>query len=515
MPKNVTVQYETLPTADGNTTIRVAGRFLHSSYRPGIEAERVLDRFVPERSDGVVIVIGEGVPYFSSRLAERYPSMKVIAVTFQHVQGDFSGRIHRIPIAVPDVLDIRGRIRNALTLLDVSRVQAFLWPPALQCITDWSESVQQGVVQGVQDGQSELYTVASFGMTWLRNALGRAIRLEERLVPGTHAGATLVCAGGPSVAQPLPRDFLKTVEPVVIAASSAADALLHAGVSPDILVHLDAGFWAKRYRRRIPTVVSLRSSGGTGRGPFPEICVRSGWIGDILAIDGSEWPHIGEAPTVTGSTLAYSDSLLPEGSALYLIGIDLCTYDLIIHGRPHPNDRFIDARTNRLRPDTTLRAERSGMVGDIPPLSWPDGTRAFRTPSLAAFLQPVATRIESIRRRRSVYNLSSAPTWRESGVPRYDAAGTTPRPAALKRGSVTFTPIERPSLSERRRHTMSVLNDWHDMLETGTPTDSVTSLLLHLAPVETIAASRDRGELRHALAAGKMKLVSMMRWVER
>jgi len=516
------VKYETIRTPDGEISVRVGGRLLHSSYGPRREAERAFERFVLERRARTVIVIGEGVPYFSRILAKAHPSLRVLALTFgtttlRHDEGPL---FVRIPLDDPAISEVRRVVRGALSPVEAAQVQAFLWPPAEQCIPKWVETVRTGVIEALRDGHSQLATIASFGQLWIKNALKRTVFLSHRWDPVIHSDTVISVSAGPSATDHLKELLTKKSSIALTAVSSSVSALEAHGFKPDILFHTDAGFWAKRYRRPIPTVVTLSSS-VVPVGPFtleaphtPEILVRTGWIGEDLAGDTREWTAVGEYPTVAGTMLAYLDKLAPDVPVL-LAGFDLCSRDLYTHARPHENDSYIDRIASRLRPETTVRAQRSGAVSDPAPLQWPNGSRAFRSDALKTFLEPMETLIDDLGRRKVISHLAPSPVWstdldRRHGAPRTADGIHTISQAAVK-PPVTFQQSDRPPLAQRKNHGINALKGWWD--ELSERTDRAEMLLLHLAPVETLAAARGERPAEDAVKAARTVVDTCLNWV--
>ncbi len=508
------MDYETIRTRNGEYSVRVQGKHLHSAYAPVREAVRLREKFRLERNVRVVVVIGEGIPYFSRELAGSFLSLRVIALTFGEspdITERYGTPIERISLDSPTVSDVRRLLRSRLSPVEAMQIQAYLWPVAQECIPDWANTVKKGVLAAVRDGHSELATTASFGKLWIRNAIRRNLVLKERYLANINADTVVALSGGPSVTESLSAIFRYRRGFALLGVSSVAEAASHSGVIPDILVHTDAGFWAKRYHRDLPTVISFRATPPVHPKERPEILFRSGWIGEELALDAQDWPTLGEQPSVAATMLAFADRAVPEGVPFFLSGFDLVSRDLITHARPHPNDRFVHNSSNRLTPEVTIRAERSGMLSDPEPLVWHDGTHAFRTEALKAFQEPLTTLIRSIGKGRPVRHMSNTPIW---CVPD-DAPGiaqelTVPgKPAVLE-----LQCIRRPSRSERKRHMEATFKRWTDSVVSPDDTASAESLLMHLAPVEMLSALRGDCPPDRAVTTARRTIEDFRRWIQ-
>jgi hypothetical protein len=498
------VKREAVPAKDGTPTVLIDGKFLHSRYAPLREATRTAAAFVRESGASVLFVIGEGVPYLSAVLAEQHPDLRVYAILIGTGTDDRSDGAEPDPARFPDHMyaatgeeeRVRSWVRQRLHPFESGNVQAFLWPAADSVAPEWTGPIKREVLAGVQDVHSELATVASFGGLWLKNALRRTIAIDDRWWIQPAATPTVLVGGGPGVSHGARFLASRRDAYTIIAVSSATSALAAHGITPDIVFHTDAGFWAQRYRRAtgpdgggIPTVVPLRAGMQPGV-PFPttgEILVRHGWFGEALAPDALEWPKITEAPTVTASMISWVREHSPP-TAVYLLGIDLCSYDLTTHAAPHPNDRFITAGASRLRPEMTARAERSGYATGESVVRWADDTAGFQTPALQAFVQPVRTMIATLSRTHTVGWIAPSPVW-----PDADDITKDHRPGASAgphRGKTVVREARRPDRPTRRKHALRVLAQWSELLDGGVHAGETQDVLLHLAPVATLRERR-------------------------
>lgn len=518
---------EAVPAKDGNPTVLIDGKFLHSKYAPSREAARAADAFDREAGVSVLFVLGEGVPYLSAALADRHPDLRVYAILVGAGGNARSDHAKPESFRFPDHMyatadeeeRVRGWVRERLHPFESGNVQAYLWPAAEHTAPEWTTAAARGVRAGIRDVHSELATVASFGKLWLKNALRRTIALEERLCISSTTLPVVLVGGGPGVSHGAPFLVSHRNAYTVIAASSATAALAAHGITPDIVFHTDAGFWAQRYRNAsnpagdgIPTVVPLRAGMQPGV-PFPaagEVPVRYGWFGDALAPDAPEWPAVAEAPTVTGSMISWVQEHTPPAT-VHLLGVDLCSYDLFTHAPPHPNDRYISAGASRLCPEMTLRAIRSGYVTGDTVVNWPDGTAGFQTPALQAFVQPVRAIVSTLSRTHTVGWIAPSPVWPDAeDVSGRDVPGSAPPSGG---GEPVVRAIRRPDGPTRRSHALQVLKQWSELLDGGVHARETRDLLLHLAPVATLRERRGDPAHPGAIEVARTALATLKRLV--
>lgn len=516
---NTFVTYEVLPARSGAKTVRLDGRFLHSRYDPVREARRLADRYSPPSSAKTLFVLGEGIPYFSEAIALRNPSCTVIAFTIGSVKEPNLSAPNIVHHAFPDLSPgtIRRLVRSYIRPLSVGRVDAQVWPQAEGVTPEWVTAVHRELLAGLEDVRSQLATSASFGRLWIKNALRRTIGAEWRQ-EATIAGERIrIVAGGPSIEKGFPYRLHGGIglsdSPPVIAASSAMSALVHRGISPRLLVHTDAGFWAQRYRShidyKIPTAISLRASlkPGSPVADDNDILLRHGWFGEELAPDAETWQPVPESPTVSGTMLALISSIAPERTILELHGFDLCSYDLLTHGRPHSNDRFIERSSSRLSPSLTIQAARSGaLLSSGTLLHWRDGTPAYQSASLQAYQEPLQHQVRRIGRTRKIEIPFPSPVWNNAGIGSSDSgihSGT---------GSITLKTIRRPPKKDRIDHAMGVLTRWRRLLHSS-ESDTREDVLLHIAPVESLQAIRSDGTWSIAIETADRWISSLIQRV--
>lgn len=254
------------------------------------------------------------------------------------------------------------------------------------------------------------------------------------------------------------------------------------------MLHTDAGPWGRRYLHdcadlagSIP-VLPLRA--GPVRTEAPILLADRSLV-DQLAPDAASWPGLPDQPSVGASLI---DLALRLGGASELIcaGLDLCSYDLIQHGRPHRNDRYIAARASRLVSDTTQRYVR--ILPEDRSVRWDDGTLGYVSDALEAFATPIRSLLEA-GGDQVIRPLVASPVWRGFSMPAGrdpTSYGTGVAPRLDRRE------IERPPLHARRRHVEATVSAWRDRIDSGDHADrDRRDLLLYLAPVEYLADQRD------------------------
>ncbi|MFW5695001.1 MAG: 6-hydroxymethylpterin diphosphokinase MptE-like protein [Alkalispirochaeta sp.] len=506
---------EQITSRSGAITVRMAGVFLHSRYDPQREANRHVDTLgLSERNPRAIVVVGEGIPYLSAAIAERYPNLPVLAVVIGPVSHDHY--VSHIDATALNAGDVRHWLRRQLSSLDAAALELVTWEPGRRAAPHVVAGAEQEVLEVVRDASSEIATIGSFGRRWLTNAIRSAILIDSRWdLPPSQPAATLATSG-PSLERLLP-DGRAAFPGMLTATSSAWSTLARHGIAPDIVVHTDGGFWAARYLSS-PAGADQSSSPPlaiTSHAAIPDTLLRSshrqpfsflatGGLGDQLHPDHSEWLPVFEAPTVTVTAIHMLHRISPD-SHIYLAGVDLASRGLRGHARPHPNDRLLATWAHRLRPELSIRAERT-IGPEAVPYQWEDGVVGFRSRALEMFRPELERAITRHRSSGTVASLGAAAEL-AVGDPRSSGDPSTPPPGAYR----SPRKIPRPSRHTRTSHVQHVLHQWRERTVEGTWDAAQREMLLYLAPVELLQVLRGELDQKRVVGAAHAMLDDMHR----
>lgn len=473
----------------GEPTVTINGRYLHSPYSARAESSRFLETLDIPHEIRTLIIIGDGLGVVSAGLAETRPGLNRISIEVAARQEDLETHFcpvagNRIPAANLDRTAIRPIVRALIHPTEIGGVQLITWPAIDRCDTDWRREIELGIRDALRDLRSELATIAHFGRLWMSNAL-RATLLTDRRSEATLQGEPLyLAASGPTI-----EDIPAGIRPVAV--SSALRSLRSRGVEPLLVLHTDGGTWARRYlsdlRKLADTVLGhpLR----TGRAPVEApLLLSDGSILDELAPDAPGWRTVPDQPSV-GIGLIDLVRRMGDAEDIRLVGLDLCSRDLILHARPHHNDRFVASASMRVSSEHNQRYAR--LSPQATGLHWHDGARAYHSDSLEAFVGPLRHLLDE-EQDRSIAPITPSPVW-EQILQGHSRRSNGPRTTTGAR--LVQRIVDRPERAARQRHASGTLARWRDVIrssETGY-TDGRRDLLLYLAPVEFLADQRNGG----------------------
>lgn len=533
-PTNSRVTRERISSRSGAPTLRVDGVFLHSRYDPRREAHRHLSTLnLTARAPRAVVVIGEGIPYLSEEIASQFPEMSVFAALLGESSQDF--QVPQIDLTNLPAGGLRRWLRSHVAPLDAAAIELVPWEAGRRLAPELVAQAERETLEVVQNASAELATIGSFGRRWLANALRSAILVDERWeIPCPGMTATLATSG-PSLEQLLPAGR-SGFPGMLTSTSSAWFTLSQFNITPEMVVHTDGGYWATRYLQsahiyrdhRAPVVampahaavpMSLLRSAHRQRFGF----LSTGWLGEALHVDQSEWRRVPDAPTVTATALQLLHGLRPTGR-IYVAGLDLMSRGVVGHARPHPNDRVIATAAHRLRPEISIRAERT-LAGTAMREEWWDGVVGYRSPALEAFL-PEIDRILTLHRNSG--SIESVPkpaatdreTGNAGGVPSSASAASAASAALSSPPASSASPASSPPRnhqraprSERIHHARRVLNTWRTAAAAGPWDNAQREILFHVAPVEvlqTLRGERDQADVAAAAHVGLDMLAELL-----
>jgi hypothetical protein len=236
-----------------------------------------------------------------------------------------------------------------------------------------SRSANESVRQLVQEQNGSLVTTLAMGRVWMRNAISNFLAIDSILV-GELCPAdrpVLLAAPGPSLeeAAPLIAEVRSRVE--LWALPSSSPLLDDRGLSPDLLVMTDPGYYSLYHLHfsapSCPLVMPLSAargawdlpgSGGQESAALPFLLAQPGFFEQSLLEEaGVPAPLI--APHGTVAATALDLALASTRAPVIVAGLDMCTRDISLHARPNAFDTLLHLQSMRLTPHDSLSFQRA------------------------------------------------------------------------------------------------------------------------------------------------------------
>jgi hypothetical protein len=529
---------ETFTARSGALTARVDGIALHSPYDPAREARRFVEANVGPDAPSAVVILGEGLGYVSAAVESLYPGVRLLRVFYSEEIMKI-GKARAVGAAIPGGFGpawcpgmkagITAFLAGSLGELDLEGLRLIEWPPSARIFPVMSRNANESVRQFVQELNGSFVTTLAMGRLWMRNAISNFLAIDSTLV-GELCPAdrpVLIAAPGPSLeeAAPLIAEVRSRVELWALPSSSL---LLHdRGLSPDLLVMTDPGYYSMHHIQfsapSCPLAMPLSAARGVWSLPrlsgqesamTPFLLAQPGFFEkSLLEEAGVHAPLV--APHGTVAATALDLALASTRAPVIVAGLDLCTRDISLHARPNAFDRLLHLQSTRLAPHYSLSFLRAAAqrVERVPGI---EGVRA--SPSLRTyagwFNEPHADRAErTYRLLPSRIALEGMRALEPASLRELlEGSAQAPRGPRLRRHSTFPRRDERHGIIARllkgwtaelgRARTMAVSSERLDLLGRS---PSLLSLAYYIEPQRLLEARRKsrQGDFSGALATAR------------
>jgi hypothetical protein len=363
---------EPFTARSGQPSVRIDGIALHSAYDPVLEAERFVAAQLAAERPSTVLVLGEGLGYLAEAVHRGHPGARLILV--RYVAGiSVSVRAGPWPSWHPGLPQgVAGFLRAHLGELDIEGLRVLEWQPSARLFPEVSRHVNASVRQVVQELNGSVVTTAGMGKLWIRNSIANFLRFDRVLsgLPCSRDRPLIIAAPGPSLeeAASIITEVRGSVD--LWALPSSALCLRASGLSPDLLIMTDPGFYSMHHLQfagqACPVAMPLSAARGlwsvparAGQpAPRPLLLAQPGFLeNQLLDAAGVKAPSI--VPHGTVAATALSLALSSTRAPVIVAGLDMCGRDIASHARPGAFDLLLDLRASRTSPRYALSFERA------------------------------------------------------------------------------------------------------------------------------------------------------------
>ncbi|MDR1149814.1 MAG: DUF115 domain-containing protein [Spirochaetaceae bacterium] len=370
---------ETLVRAQcGLNTVAAGQKNIHSRYNPIIEAERYIDSLNPRGCIEYIILAECGLCYVIEPLRKKFPTAKIISL---HLSAFYAGKSYTAPDAewTPDSpLSLNVFLENEIDDTEADKIKIIEWRPAASVYKHEYLNLIKEITAFVKLSDANKRTRTAFGRRWLKNVIRNCFLLKDciNITRVTKSGFDCIIAGaGPDLedAYGAIRDLTKNGA-LLIAVSSAVNALLYAGLHPDIIVACDGGNWAhlhlfesiRFFYDKKPAYPVLAFSLNAAIPsqcavfnllPISDESLFQGIAGKFFDISCLSFPQRG-----TVSASAFDLALHITSGVIYTAGINFSHKGIRTHVKPYAFDAILSNSTDRFRPLYTRQFERADMI---------------------------------------------------------------------------------------------------------------------------------------------------------
>jgi hypothetical protein len=362
----------------GLYTVLAGQKTLHSRYNPVTEAERYLDSLKLDGGIRYIILAECCLCYLIEPLRGKFPSAKIISL---HIRAFYGGKGPARPDAewLPDSAVSCGEfLENEIGDAYAGMIKIIEWRPAADVYGEEYLNLVKDIAAFVKRSDANRRTQAVFGRRWFKNIIRNCLLFNNdiNITLPVRNGAGCVAAGaGPGLETAYSAIRRLTQNgALLISVSSAAGALLNAGIFPDIIVACDGGNWALLHffesvrhfsKKNMPYPIlafSLNAALPSQCAAFNLMPVSDGTLFQNLAQKCFGIPQISFPQRGTVGASAIDLAFYLSDGPVYSAGINFSHNDIRTHVKPYAFDKILSASENRLRPLYSLQFERSDTI---------------------------------------------------------------------------------------------------------------------------------------------------------
>ena len=325
---------------------------LHSRYNPRKEAARYIEAQSFSCNPLFIVVTEPGESYLAQELRARFPAASILAIRYDKTLFSESDGLWDGVWRPGTGFEVSSWLFSMIPDECLPLTVFLPWKPSDSAWPSLSAYVWNSIASVIRLQTSVMYTRSAFGKRWLANCVRNAI-LARNLTIGEYTDKpALLVASGPSLECLFP---FNRENFYVCAVSSAVTCLSAHGVTPDLCIATDGGFWALGHFRNLSGDITVAfpceaaiPSRVLERNPIQFLDYGSAIERTLLSIAGVKADAASRNGTVSGTAALY---LLEHCSGnVYAAGLDLCSSQSFSHARPSANAPAVDAATSRTRP---------------------------------------------------------------------------------------------------------------------------------------------------------------------
>jgi hypothetical protein len=364
----------------GLDTVLVGQKTLHSRYNPLAEAERYLDSLKLDTGIRYIILAECGLCYLIEPLRRKFPAAKIISL---HIRKFYKYKSAAPPDVewLPDSSVNRGAfLENEIDDTEAGRIKIIEWRPSADVYGEEYLNLVKDIAVVVKRADANKRTRTAFGRRWLKNVIKNSLLFNNDFnitLPARNAAGCVVAGAGPGLEDAYDSiRYLKESGAPLIAVSSAAGALLEAGICPDIIAACDGGNWARlhlaesvKYFLKTPPGTPLPTLAFSLNAAVPLQCAAFNLLplGDNSLFQNLvqkcfNIPPVSFPQRGTVGASAIDLAFYISGGAVYTAGIQFSHEDIRTHAKPYAFDKILSDSENRLRPFYSLQFERSCKI---------------------------------------------------------------------------------------------------------------------------------------------------------
>ena len=256
--------------------------------------------------------------------------------------------------------------------INIEHIRVIEWRPSLNYYKEAYVKLLSSVATFLKRTDAEKRTTVAFGKRWVRNFFKNIGNIKQILLYRQMEIPVIITGSGPSLEQAMPIIQKTRNNCLLIAASSSVLALSSVGITADMVIATDGGYWALKHIYPFYRNCKNKNTGALAVNlcaALPSQCTDTA---QLIINDGSFWQSIvlhelnlpsviiPQRGTVTATAIELA-MLLTSGN-IYLAGLDFSIHDIRTHARPYSFDSLFYGQANRFVPFYSQSYTRANLL---------------------------------------------------------------------------------------------------------------------------------------------------------
>ncbi len=334
------MQYVIEKCKNGSDTCVINNKKLHSSYNPQNEAAQFVKNINTDFTPSLIIIIEPGFSYCTQLLRNKYPDCKIAALHYSHTFDKTNNQWDYVFYHDKQLTD---NLFYTCTEDLLCNCAVFEWPASKIIFHTEITETWLYIKEAIKKATTVLSTRKYFGERWLKNIFTYVKNTTNYCSIGKIDKDILITASGPSLKSSI--EYIKNYRNdfFLICVSSALTILLYNGITPDLVISTDGGFWAKKHLLVPGYDISDIVFAIAPQGACPKQILHKNKVIPLCYGDGLETsffkylslPYIQAVRngTVSGTALQLALSLTKNN--IYMAGLDQCPASGYQHSQPN------------------------------------------------------------------------------------------------------------------------------------------------------------------------------------
>ena len=336
------MKLEFVTAKNGELSAKYAETFLHSSYAPSKEAQRIIDSLELPYTPKIVVFTEPCLAYLNTAFKSRFPNIKTLCIRYIKGFDKFNSGFDYVINYFEHEKDFELYLEKNFDELTLMSIFLIDWKPSSIVFAQTDQNVKLALKTVINNAKTILVTRQYFEKKWLINSCNfvRYVTKQVSLI-GTIQKPVLLVSSGPSLKPCLELIKQHSKSFFILALSSSLSVLLQNHIIPDLVMSTDGGFWAGEHLKKIrqyelplalPAEAFCQKSLLQKCSIFP-LCYSDGMSSVLLKHTAFDFIEIERNGTVSGSALQFALQYCLKD--IYLCGLDMSNQKGFQHAQPN------------------------------------------------------------------------------------------------------------------------------------------------------------------------------------